>query len=314
MQDESLHIITLAAVKRKYPQLEPWSLGDDFIACRMDGKLVSANSFVLGAIRNPVRFDAFVCLYCAEGEFQMEVNMKRFWIRKDSIFFCFPGSILRIVDVDIDNIADIRFVLVLTSKELMRNVRFEYNNSFKDSYRLLEHPTITLNPTQRIIARDYLRLIQKIMQSSITDKFNVISLLLGSIVYSAADLWSKQLAAEDATEKDTDKRMNLLFTRFIELVSKHCAEHRYVAFYADRLDLTPKYLSKLIKQASGMTAPEWIDRYIILEIMNRLKYTDCSVSDLIEQFHFSSPATFYKFFRAQTGTTPTEFRKGNNSK
>jgi AraC-like DNA-binding protein len=81
-----------------------------------------------------------------------------------------------------------------------------------------------------------------------------------------------------------------------------------MAFYATNLGLTPKYLSKLIKQASGRSAPEWIDSFVILEAKNMLKYTDNSIKEIVYKLHFPNPSVFYKFFKAHTGMTPSQYR------
>ena len=83
-----------------------------------------------------------------------------------------------------------------------------------------------------------------------------------------------------------------------------------MAFYASHLGLTPKYLSKLIKQVSGWSAPDWIDSFVILEAKNMLKYTDDSIKEIVFKLHFPNPSVFYKFFKAHTGMTPSEYRNG----
>ena len=80
-------------------------------------------------------------------------------------------------------------------------------------------------------------------------------------------------------------------------------------FYADKLFITPKYLSKVIKQASGRSGPEWIDSFVILEAKNLLKYTDKPIKEVVWQLHFPNPSVFNKYFKKHTGMTPSEFRK-----
>ena len=81
-----------------------------------------------------------------------------------------------------------------------------------------------------------------------------------------------------------------------------------MAFYADKLCLTPKYLSKLIKQASGRSAPDWIDEFVILEAKNLLKYTDLAIKEIVYKLHFPNQSVFFKFFKAHTGLTPSDYR------
>jgi AraC-like DNA-binding protein len=85
-------------------------------------------------------------------------------------------------------------------------------------------------------------------------------------------------------------------------------KYRNVGFYADKLCLTPKYLSKLIKTTSGKSAPEWIDSYVILEAKNLLKYSDIAIKEIVYRLNFPNQSVFYKFFKARTGMTPSEYR------
>ena len=75
-----------------------------------------------------------------------------------------------------------------------------------------------------------------------------------------------------------------------------------------KLYLTPKYLSKLIKNVSGRSAHEWIDSFVILEAKNLLKYSDLPIKQIVDELHFNQ-TTFYRFFKAKTGLTPSEYRR-----
>jgi AraC-like DNA-binding protein len=100
----------------------------------------------------------------------------------------------------------------------------------------------------------------------------------------------------------------MLFEQFIGLVAKYHTQYRNVAFYADQLCLTPKYMSKLIKTATGKSAPEWIDAYVILEAKNLLKYSSDTIKQIVFKLNFPNQSVFYKFFKSRTGMTPSEYR------
>ena len=103
-------------------------------------------------------------------------------------------------------------------------------------------------------------------------------------------------------------RSRMIFEQFVRLVGEYHTKHRNVGFYADKLCLTPKYLSKLIKSASGRSAPEWIDAYVILEAKNMLKYSDMTIKEIVWHLNFPNQSVFYKFFKARTGMTPSGYR------
>ena len=81
-----------------------------------------------------------------------------------------------------------------------------------------------------------------------------------------------------------------------------------MTFYADKLFLTPKYLSKLVKSISGRSAPDWINSLVILEAKNMLKYSDMTIKGIVYKLHFANQSVFYKFFKSHTGMTPSEYR------
>ena len=87
----------------------------------------------------------------------------------------------------------------------------------------------------------------------------------------------------------------------------HTSE-RNMAFYADKLCLTPKYLSKLVKSVSGRSAPDWIDAFVILEAKNMLKYSDLSIKEIVCKLNFPNQSVFYKFFKSHAGKTPSQYR------
>ena len=103
-------------------------------------------------------------------------------------------------------------------------------------------------------------------------------------------------------------REQTIFDRFLQLVTQHCAEHHQIGYYADRMCLTERYLSTVIRQASGTTAKDWIDRALITRIKIELRHTDKSSAQIAEEMHFANPSFFSKFFRRLTGMTPGEYK------
>lgn len=95
---------------------------------------------------------------------------------------------------------------------------------------------------------------------------------------------------------------------FISLVEKHFTDERSIGYYADRLCITPNYLNKIVKQALGMSAKGYVNRRTVQEIRNLLDYTSLSVAEIAVQLHFLSASYLVRYFKAQTGMTPLEYR------
>jgi AraC-like DNA-binding protein len=103
-------------------------------------------------------------------------------------------------------------------------------------------------------------------------------------------------------------REQTIFDRFLQLVTQHCTEHHQIGYYADRMCLTERYLSTVIRQTRGTTAKDWIDRALITRIKIELRHTDKPAAQIAEEMHFANPSFFSKYFRRLTGMTPGEYK------
>lgn len=103
---------------------------------------------------------------------------------------------------------------------------------------------------------------------------------------------------------------NSIVERFVELVRNNYRQQRRVGFYADKLCITPKYLSKVIKQSSGQSAVEWIDSYVMLEAKALLKSSYKTIQQIAMELNFPNQSFFGKYFKRLTGISPKEYREG----
>ena len=106
-------------------------------------------------------------------------------------------------------------------------------------------------------------------------------------------------------------REQTIFDRFISLVNQYCCEHHQIGYYAERMCLTERYLTTVIRQTSGTTAKDWIDRALITRSKIELRHTDKPAAQIAEEMHFANPSFFSKYFHRLTGLTPLKYK--NNS-
>lgn len=108
-------------------------------------------------------------------------------------------------------------------------------------------------------------------------------------------------------------REQTIFDRFVYLVNQHAAHEHKTRFYAQKMCLTERYLGTIVRQTSGLTAKDWIDRALITRIKVELRHTDKSIVQIAEDMSFSNPSFFCKYFKRLTGMTPAAFRDGQTS-
>lgn len=118
------------------------------------------------------------------------------------------------------------------------------------------------------------------------------------------EIWKVQ---QEHQPKNT--RAESIFTEFILLVEQNFRQERRVGWYADRLHITPKYLSEAVKQVSRRTPTEWIDTYVVLEIRVLLKNTMKSIKEIAQELHFTNQSFLGKFFKEHVGISPSGYRR-----
>lgn len=99
-----------------------------------------------------------------------------------------------------------------------------------------------------------------------------------------------------------------IFDGFCRLLFENCPRHHDVRFYADRLCVTPYYLSRVTQRIYAASPKELIDRQIVMEIKSLLTSTEMTVKEIAAQYNFESSSYLGRYFRRHTGMTPSEYR------
>ena len=260
-------------------------------------------------IEYPCRFHGYMAFFCIKGEFEVEINLKKFTIRKDSVFIYTPGNIVRVTNIDPREKESVHFVVVAISEDLMSSTRFDFSKLYNESLRLLESPCVVINEKEREMCKKYFELAEEVSSLGMPNTRESVAALISSVFYLMGALWTDRLTEAKKKDDNVSTRSRIILEDFLLLVRDHHTKERSLSFYADKLYLTPKYLSKLIKSVSGKSAHEWIDSFVILEAKNLLKYSDMSIKSIVYELNFPNQTTFYRFFKTKTGMTPSEYRK-----
>lgn len=257
----------------------------------------------------PCRFDGYLAIFCVKGGVCITVNMNEFEMKESTLLFSLPGNIIKVSALSEDfEQEDMHYVILAMSNEFFSGMRLDINKIFSDAIPILEDPCLQLDEKETAFAGKYIELLASVMASDGQYKMEAMQSLLSSVFYMIADAWTKRMVEKRKNVPVQSSRSKMVFEQFIRLVAEYHTKERNVGFYADKLCLTPKYLSKLIKTSSGRSAPEWIDSYVILEAKNLLKYSNMTIKEIVYRLNFPNQSVFYKFFKARTGQTPSEYR------
>ena len=133
-----------------------------------------------------------------------------------------------------------------------------------------------------------------------------VTALVAALMHHYDCLFRQQTDIQAATRS----REQTIFDRFIQLVNQYCREQHQIDYYANRLCLTERYLGTVVRQASGTTAKDWIDRALVTQAKVLLRHSDKSVIQISESLSFPNPSFFSKYFKRLTGMTPGEYKRG----
>lgn len=107
-------------------------------------------------------------------------------------------------------------------------------------------------------------------------------------------------------------RMREMFNRFMMLVERDYKLSRDVAYYASQMNITPKYLTLIVRQMTHETPKHIIDHYTILQLKLQLTASRQSVKEIAWEYHFNDVSFFCRYFKRHTGLTPMEIRTVGN--
>lgn len=129
--------------------------------------------------------------------------------------------------------------------------------------------------------------------------------MMRMIVYEIAAIYLKRKPIIQQKRSRNEK----IFQQFIFSLFNNFHVHRTLEFYATEQSITPRHLSMVVKQMSGLTAGEWIINCTITNIKSKLQDQSLSVMEISDEMNFPNPSFFSQYFKKYTGITPKEYRK-----
>lgn len=301
MQD-GLHQIGLKDLQKHFPNPISDNLSDDFYISEIE----SGEARPL--LEEPCRFNGYMATFCLSGSICVEVDLKQYRISENTVLVTIPGNIVRVSKEEAGDGG--HFITMAVSQNFISSFRLDLSHLLKESLDILHNPCFSIRPHEREVLDRYFELISTLIAANPKDLKEILRNIVSSALYYAGSVWSVRLGETPRIDAKTEgsPRAKLIFESFIRLVMEYHTQERGMAFYADRLCLSPKYLSRLIRDVSGKSGPDWIDSFVILEAKNMLKNSEMPVKQIVYRLHFSNSSVFYKYFKAHTGLTPSAYR------
>lgn len=251
---------------------------------------------ILFSTGRPYRTKESRIIRVIKGTARITINLMEYEVSENMIVVSPSNSLIEVVEIS----PDYDFQIISPDNNFLPIAQ---GATLTDSY--MNHG-IYLSPTDEEWEQigTFFSMIWEVVHK-VPFRREVVQHLVAALLYNIRYLDAK--SRESATLQTS--RQEEVFRRFIALVNEHSKREHSIGFYADKLCLTPHYLSTVIRQASGQTVMQWINQSIILEAKVMLKHSDLLVFQISDELGFPNPSFFSKFFKRMTGMTPAEYQK-----
>jgi len=261
---------------------------------------------IVDTMRNtgPHRLDHHVIIVIISGNAVVRLDNIDHSVKKNDLLFIAPNTIRKTIEVDQ---ATKGLSVSFTDDFLLKQGIYQSNICPFDSFSPNSTHRISLPDEDASMLVSTLNFLSKKNTRNSNHPFGKEVVLhdFNSLLFEIAALYKKFSYGIKAHISRKDE----IYTRFLKLLPANFKEHRNLKFYAEQLFVTPNYLTKIVKEIVGKTAGDLIDEMVTIEAKVLLQQTSLSVSEIAGQLYFSDPFMFSKFFKKQTGSSPSVFRK-----
>lgn len=248
-----------------------------------------------------------IVFVCSEGSFSFEHRGRMLTLKQKQSCVCFPGEQLTQFNFS-DNVQCLLFGFSLDAIE---NVFYLGKEFWRKLFNLSDNPTIELTEEEMLMLHHLYEVAKfEVQRQGHHYQKRIARLLLQAVVYHFFEIIERCNQTELA-EPDI-KQSDLIFRRFLELIIESNGRIRSVHSYAKELCVSSKYLSKVVKKASGKLPLELIHHHVTNVLVQELRYTDKSIKTIANEMEFTSIASLGKYFRSQMNMSASEYRKQFN--
>jgi AraC-like DNA-binding protein len=245
----------------------------------------------------PFKVDVTTTFICLSGKMEGYINLKPIIASAPSLTVIFPSQILQYKYIS----DDFTGLFTVMSNQFINNLNIQKWTPLFTSIR--ENPVVSLTKDDlKPIITYYSLLKDAIKREDNPYRMETVRYLTKAFFYGAGNQFHK------VPESDNKSKHEILVDKFLKLVEKHYRVERGLGFYADKLSMTSKYLSALVKTNTGKFANEWIDSYVILEAEALLKSTNMTIQQISDELNFPTQSVFGKYFKRLTGKSPKEYK------
>lgn len=252
-------------------------------------------------LKVPYQVNGIGLVVCQQGSFRFTLNRDSYSAHAGETLFIPEHSLIKITQES----EDLEVFILIYDIEPIRDLMGNLVLSMYPYSLLSTEPCHVWNTGEEEEVTRYMRLLDSTLTRG-EDLFaqNERKLLLIALTYRLCSIYSRKMMMQ----KGAIGRKHELFMKLVHLIEKHYMEERGVEFYADKLCLSPKYVSALSKSLSGYTAQELVFKAIVRRSIFLLLNTRKSIQEISDELHFPNASYFGTFFKKHIGVSPQQYR------
>ena len=237
------------------------------------------------------------------GTAKIKINGKLHELRPNTLFIFNENTVIEQVKASIRSSG----YMITYSRQYLNSIHVDTQDLISIYHGFLGEPCVQVEPAEAAYIHD----ISKLMRSVLCDyaptasREKIISSLFAAMFhYVMGILQQHSIPGNGSVSNRTDE----LFNHFLALLREHCSTERSVEFYAQKMGITPKYLSLILKKKSGRNASKLIDEAVVYEAKRLLKYSGLSIREIAIKLNFASQSFFGKYFKQRVGVSPSRYK------
>jgi len=241
-------------------------------------------------------------IVCNEGSMEMKYDGRKVMLSKDELFIGIPGSVLS--DYILSPHYDCK-ILAIKPSETSVPLGL-HKQTLNTVFYVKDHPVVKLNEVELDTFYSYYNILCKRVKRPSHRNYNSeIRTLLNTILLYVLGTMDQNVNYNSTSSIHGEQ----IVEQFARMVNDDGGQHRLVEFYADRLNITAKYLSSLVRNTLGRTPSDIIRMVTMKEIERRLRYTNDSIKEISNDMNFPNTSFFGKYFKQHDGMSPNAYRK-----
>ncbi|MGN0033321.1 MAG: helix-turn-helix domain-containing protein [Candidatus Limimorpha sp.] len=248
----------------------------------------------------PYRLEQMMAVICEEGNASGAVNLKPYQLKKNSFLIVLSSHIAEAYEVS----DDFKGTYIFMSEQFLS--RLDIGDSYKLYESIENNPLFHFDEQTATALRLYIDMSISISRQKDKNPNTYEAIRLLTKLFFLMMGWFIHPITEN---NDTDARHLIIMNDFLKIVKQYYREYRDVEFYAQKLNMTAKYMSTQIKKASGKSALQWIEDYVILDAKAQLASTMNSIQQITYGLNFPTQSYFGRYFKRAVGMSPSEYRR-----